>query len=196
MMDLSKKGKMLREMRKACGLTQKQVADRLGITAKTVSKWETGRGFPDVSSISSLAAVFGVSERMILTEDITKNKVQAGNIRRTKFYLCQSCGSNLEVMGESEIICCGNRLRPLSAKKADSAHIATLSELEDELYIEFSHDMTKEHYISFVTYIGFDKKITAKLYPEQDAAIRLPKIPRGKLYFCCTQHGLFEITTG
>ena len=193
-MDLSKKGKMLCEMRKSRGLTQKQVADKLGITAKTVSKWENGRGFPDVSSISALAAIFNVSERVILAEDITKNEVQAGNIKRTKFYVCPSCGSILELMGESEIICCGNRLAPLTAEATDESHRISVSELEDELYIEFSHDMTKEHYITFVSYIGFDRKITVKLYPEQDAAIRLPRIPRGKLCFCCSQHGLFEAT--
>ena len=47
-MNLSKNGKLLCDLRKAKGLTQKQVADKLGIVPKTVSKWETGHGFPDV----------------------------------------------------------------------------------------------------------------------------------------------------
>lgn len=41
-MDLSKNGKLLRDLRSAKGMTQKQVADQLNICAKTVSKWETG----------------------------------------------------------------------------------------------------------------------------------------------------------
>ena len=41
-MNLSKNGELLRDLRKSRGMTQKQVADRLGVLPKTVSKWETG----------------------------------------------------------------------------------------------------------------------------------------------------------
>lgn len=85
-MDLSKSGKLIRDLRKAKEMTQKQVADRLEILPKTVSKWETGHGFPDVSMVSALADIFGVSERMLLSGDVVQNMQEAGNMKRTKFY--------------------------------------------------------------------------------------------------------------
>lgn len=87
-MDLIKFGKLLCDLRKAKGLTQKQVADNLGILPKTVSKWETGHGFPDVSVVSSLADILGVSERTLLFGNLTQNIQEVGNMKKTKFYVC------------------------------------------------------------------------------------------------------------
>lgn len=53
--------------------------------------------------------------------------------------------------------------------------------------------MTKEHYISFVSYVSFDRVLTVKLYPEQGAELRIPQMRRGKMYYYCSEHGLFEI---
>ena len=64
--------------------------------------------------------------------------------------------------------------------------------LENDFYIEFNHEMTKEHFISFVAYVGYDRILTVRLYPEQSATVRFPKMYRGKLYFYCSNHGLFE----
>ena len=191
-MDLIKSGKLIRDLRKARGLTQKQVADRLGILPKTVSKWETGHGFPDVSTLSDLAGVLGVSEKTILSGGLPENPEEAGNMKKTKFYVCPCCGSFMQGLGNSQVVCCGKPLKPLTARAADNEHCMTVSEAEDEHYIEFAHDMTKEHYISFVSYVRFDRVLTVKLYPEQDAAVRLPRMYGGKLYFYCNKHGLFE----
>lgn len=72
-MDLNKSGNLIRELRKSKKMTQKQVAKILGIEPKTVSKWETGRGFPDISFVSGLADIFGVSEKILLSGDLIKN---------------------------------------------------------------------------------------------------------------------------
>lgn len=190
-MDLMKNGKLLYELRKAKGMTQKQVADRLGVQAKTVSKWETGHGFPDVSYLSELADLFGVSERILLSGRLIRNSEDVGNMKKTKFYTCPHCGSFMQGTGECQAVCCGKTLRPLTAKQADERHGITLSELEDELYIEFHHEMTKEHFIGFVSYVSYDRVLTVKLYPEQDSALRFPKMYGGKLYYYCNRHGLF-----
>ena len=191
-MDLVKQGKLLSYLRRANGLTQKQVADRLGIVAKTVSKWETGKGFPDVSVISALADILGVSERVLLSGTLNKNSNQTGNIKKTKFYLCPYCGSMIEGTGEFEIICCGKPIEKLTAQQPDGDHLITVSEIENDFYIEFNHDMTKEHFIRFVAYIGFDRILLVRLYPEQASAVRFPKMYGGKFYYCCSEHGLFE----
>ncbi len=60
-MNAEKTGKYIAEIRGAIGLTQKELADRIGVTDKAVSKWETGRGFPDIGVLEILAKELGVS---------------------------------------------------------------------------------------------------------------------------------------
>ena len=191
-MDLNKNGKLLCDLRKAKGMTQKEVADKLGVVPKTVSKWETGHGFPDVSTVSALADILGVSEKTILSGDLEQNLESANNMKRTKFYVCPHCGSFLQGTGNGQVVCCGKQLEALTAVSADDEHTINISEIEDDYYIEFNHEMTKEHYISFVSYVRFDRVLTVKLYPEQDCAVRFPKMYGGKIYFYCSKHGLFE----
>ena len=191
-MDLIKNGKLLCDLRKSKGLTQKEVADKLGIVPKTVSKWETGHGFPDISTLSSLADILGVSERILLSGDLVQNTKEVSNIKRTSFYVCPNCGGIMQGTGKGQIICCGKTLEPLSAKAPDDCHMITVSEIEDEFYIEFDHEMTKQHYIGIVSYVRFDRVLTVALYPEQDCAVRIPKMYGGKIIYYCNEHGLFE----
>lgn len=191
-MDLNKHRKLLRDLRKTKGMTQKQVADKLGVLPKTVSKWETGHGFPDVSTVSALADILGVSEKTILSGDLNANSEEAINMKRTKFYVCPDCGSLMQRTGNSQVVCCGKTLESLKSSVTDDEHKINISEIEDDYYIEFDHKMTKEHYISFVSYVRFDRVLTLKLYPEQDCAVRFPKMRGGQLYYYCNKHGLFE----
>lgn len=191
-MDLVKCGKLLSDLRKTKGMTQKQVADKLGVLAKTVSKWETGRGFPDVSVVSSLAGILGVSERVILSGNLTYNNQEVGNMKRIKFYVCPECGSVMQGTGKCEVICCGKPVEAFSSKKADESHCVNVSEIENDFYVEFSHEMTKQHFIGFVAYVGFDRVFVVRMYPEQDPTVRFPRMFKGKLYFYCNNHGLFE----
>ena len=189
-MDLIKNGKLLCDLRRARGMTQKEVAEKLGVVPKTVSKWETGHGFPDVSMLTALAKVLGVDEKVLLSGELSKNRASAGNIQRISFYVCPDCGSMLQGVGAAELVCCGKPLMPLTAQETDDTHTLRISELENDYYIEFNHEMTKQHYISFVAHVRFDRVLTVKLYPEQAAAVRIPKLP-GRLYYYCSNHGLF-----
>ena len=60
-MDNIQFGAFVAQLRKERGLTQKELADKLNVTDKAVSKWETGKGFPDVKLLEPLAQVLGVS---------------------------------------------------------------------------------------------------------------------------------------
>ena len=191
-MDLNKNGKLLCGLKKSKGMTQKEVANKLGVVPKTVSKWETGHGFPDVSTVSALAEILGVSEKTILSGEISQNLEDSGNMKRTKFYVCPNCGGFMQGIGGSQIVCCGKQIEPLKANSVDDEHIIHISEIEDDYFIEFNHEMIKEHYISFVSYVWFDRALIVKLYPEQNAEVRFPKMRGGKLYFYCSRHGLFE----
>ena len=191
-MDLIKNGNLLRILRKEKGLTQKALAEKLGVVPKTVSKWETGRGFPDVSILSKLADILGVNERCLLAGSLQANKAETGNLKRTKFYVCPHCCSTMQGLGDCQIVCCGKLLQPLQPNKPDEEHTPVIQEIENDFYIEFPHEMTKEHYIRFVAYIGYERILTVRLYPEQDCAARFPKAYSGKLAYYCEKDGLFE----
>ena len=192
-MNLSKTGRLIAELRQEKGLTQREVAERLGICAKTVSKWETGHGFPDVSLISGLSEIFCVDISKLLVGEMPRIKPEVGNVKRTKFYVCEKCGNLLTSIGNAEIVCCGRKLLPLNVNEVDDAHRLNIENIEDDFYITFSHPMEKEHYISFVSYVRFDRVLTVKLYPEQGGELRFPRMRGGKMYYYCSAHGLFEV---
>ncbi|MFA7636358.1 MAG: helix-turn-helix domain-containing protein [Monoglobales bacterium] len=191
-MDLKKSGELLCNLRKAKGLSQKDVAEKLGLQPKTVSKWETGHGFPDVSYVAELSKILGVSAESLLMGYLAENREEDGNMKRIKFYVCPDCGGILYGTGEGQVICCGKQLSALKPSKDSDNHKISISEIENDYYITFDHEMTKNHYIGFVAMVSFDKILLAKLYPEQDPSVRLPRINRGKFYYYCSKHGLFE----
>ena len=66
-MDAKKTGKFICENRKKCGLSQKELADKLSITDKAISKWERGISFPDISMLIPLSEVLEISLYDLLT---------------------------------------------------------------------------------------------------------------------------------
>ena len=182
-------------------MTQRQAADRLNISDKTISKWERGLGCPDVSLLGELSGLYGVNIEKILDGNIASNARETGNLKRIRFYVCPSCGNVISNTGKAEISCCGRKLPPLEAKPADEAHAPTLEDTDGSLYITFRHEMGKEHFISFVAYVANDRLLFIKLYPEQEASVILPDTSAGKLslkygrklYYYCTRYGLFQL---
>jgi len=199
--DCNKVGTLLRELRKEKEMTQKQVADRMHISDKAISKWERGLGCPDVSLLGELSELFEVNIEKILLGDLESNDMETGNLKRMKFYVCPNCGNVISTTGDAELSCCGRKLAPLVAKPADEKHAATVEEADGEYYITFDHDMSKTHFLSFVAYVTSDRSLFLKLYPEQNAAVHLPKIVGGnlvkrssnRLYYYCSQHGLWLV---
>jgi len=190
-MDCSKVGKLILSLRKEKKMTQKEVADAMNISDKTISKWERGLGCPDVSLLSDLSHILGVNIEKILLGDLEPNDADGGNMKRIKFYVCPHCGNVVSNTGEAEISCCGRQLEPLIAKPEDNAHKIGIDEIEEDYYITVPHEMSKSHYISFVAHVACDRVLIVRLYPEQAAELRFPKMYGGKLYFYCSQHGLW-----
>ena len=189
-MDCKKVGNLIFELRKENKMTQKQLADKMNISDKTISKWERGLGCPDVSLLHELSDIFNVNIEKILLGDLEPNEFDGGNMKKTKLYVCPDCGNILTSTSEAEVSCCGRRLKPLSPAQEDQEHQLNFQIIDGEYYITFSHEMTKSHYISFVAYISYDRFFIVKLYPEQNGEIRFPILRGGKLYFFCNQHGL------
>lgn len=86
-MNLENVGQLLRRLRKEKGLTQQQIGDKLNISAKTVSKWECGCGFPDVSVLKELSEILDVNINIILSGDLQQNNEETGNMKKNRL-LC------------------------------------------------------------------------------------------------------------
>lgn len=190
-MDLLKTGRLISQLRRENKFTQKDVAEKLGVCPKTVSKWETGRGFPDVSLIAQLSEIFKVDISKLIEGEMPKIKTEAQNVKKTKFYVCGQCGNIVTSIGNADIVCCGRKLSPLEAKEPDEAHKLNVEKIEDDYYITFPHPMTKEHYLAFFSYVRFDRVLTVRLYPEQGGELRFPQMRGGRMYYYCSNHGLF-----
>ena len=78
----------IRALRERKALTQKQLAEKLCISDKTISKWETGKGLPDISLLEDLVRVLGVSLTELMTGDLQTNENRSANLRRMGFYVC------------------------------------------------------------------------------------------------------------
>lgn len=187
----------IRGLREGRGLTQRQLAERLGVTDKAVSKWESGRGLPDISLVEDLSRELGVSVAELLTGDVRENANRAGNMLRSKFYVCPICGNVMHAMGEGSFSCCGTALLPQDAEDAaeDSEHAFKIERIEDDWFVTLDHPMTKDHFISFVAYVTMDGICMKKLYPEQMVQPRFALRGGGWMYLYCNRHGLFRMKT-
>lgn len=188
---------IIKSLREGKRLTQRELASAVGVTDKAVSKWESGRGLPDISLIDALAQALGVSVAELLTGDVRENANRAGNMMRSKFYVCPICGNVVHAMGEVSFSCCGVQLMPQEAEDADEddAHRVHVERIENDWYLTLDHPMTKQHYLSFAAYVTSDTVSLKKLYPEQSPEVRFPMRGSGLLYVFCNQHGLFRLKT-
>ena len=77
-------GSTIKALREKKNYTQKQLADRLAVSDKTISKWETAKGLPDITLLEPLAKELGVSVAELLSGECITNRNRAGNMLRTK----------------------------------------------------------------------------------------------------------------
>ena len=185
-------GGTIKTLREARNLTQAELADKIGVSSKTVSKWETAKGLPDITLLQPLASALGVSVIELMNGEPVANHNLSANMLRCKFYVCPLCGNIIHTTGSALVSCCGITLPPLEAEEADEFHSITIEPVEDEYFITVPHPMTKGHYISFIASVTSDRLQMVKLYPEGNAETRLQLRGRGYLYYYCNQHGLFR----
>lgn len=181
--------KQLREERK---ITQAELGAKIGVSSKTVSKWETGKGLPDISLLQPLAGALGVSVIELMNGEPIANRNVSANMLRGKFYVCPVCGNVIHAMGNALVSCCGITLPSLEAEEMDDDHAVAIETVEDEHYVTIHHPMSKSHFISFVAFVTTDRMQMVKFYPEGDAATRLQLRGMGQLYYYCNQHGLYK----
>lgn len=185
-------GAMIKRLREGGKMTQAQLAEKLHVSDKAISKWETGRGYPDISLIEPLSAALGVSVLELLSGADVVNANRSSNMLRTKLYVCPLCGNVIQSTGAAIVSCCGIVLPALEAEPEDDAHHLQLERVEDEYYVTIDHEMRRTHFISFISALSDDGFEIKKLYPEGNAEARFKIRSTRLLYWYCNQHGLFN----
>ena len=185
-------GNTIKQLREARKLTQTELADMIGVSSKTVSKWETAKGLPDISLLQPLAQALGISVIELMNGEQITNRNISANMLRCKFYVCPLCGNVIHSMGDALISCCGITLPALEAEDGEEDHRITVENVEDEHFITIDHPMTKQHFISFAAFVTSDRIQMVKFYPEGNAETRMQLRGRGYLYYYCNRHGLFK----
>lgn len=191
-MDRYVMGAVIRRLRENKRMTQEQLAERIFVSGKAVSKWETGQGFPDISLLEPLSNALDISVIELLSGEDIRNLNRSADMARSRFYVCPVCGNVIRTTGEAVVSCCGITLPPLEPEAPDPEHMIRTEIVEDEYYVVIDHPMERDHYISFLAAVSDQRVQFVKLYPESNAEARF-KIDRVvKLYGYCNRHGLFE----
>ena len=186
-------GTMIKELREKYHLTQAELADRLNVSDKTISKWETAKGYPDITLLEPIAEVFEISVTELIAGNAVRNVNVSANMIRSNFYVCPVCGNIIHSMGEAVIQCHGILLTPCREEETDEKHMIFMERVEDEYYVRIAHDMTKQHYISFIAALSTDKLQMVKLYPEGNAEARIKINGVRKILFYCNRDGMFSV---
>lgn len=186
-------GTVIKELREKNNLTQAELADKLCVSDKTVSKWECAKGYPDITLLEPIAKLFGISVTELLSGNSISNMNVSANMMRSKFYVCPVCGNVIHGMGEAVITCHGVQLLPSEAELTDENHKIFVEMVDDEYFVQVEHEMNKEHYISFIAAVSLDRLQLVKLYPEgnAEASFRIRGVKR--VYIFCNRDGLFYL---
>lgn len=192
-MDKYVTGAVIRKLRENKKMTQEELAGKVFVSSKAVSKWETGQGFPDVSLIEPLAKALDISVIELLSGEDIRNLNRSSNMTKGRFYVCPVCGNVIQTTGDAVVSCCGITLPPLEPETSDPEHEINVEIAEDEYYVTVDHPMGKDHYISFIAAVSDGGIQFTKLYPEGNAEARFRISCVRKIYAYCNRHGLFML---
>jgi DNA-binding XRE family transcriptional regulator len=91
-------GAVIKRLREEKNMTQQQLADKLSVSAKTISKWETAKGYPDITLLESIANALSVSVTELISSNTIVNSNVSANMLRSHFYVCPVCGNIVHSM--------------------------------------------------------------------------------------------------
>lgn len=186
-------GSIIKTNREKRKMTQAELAAILKVSDKAVSKWETGRSYPDITLVEPLAKALGLSTIELLSGQCITNNNASFDIRKTKIYVCPICGNVITAAGDTVVSCCGIVLPALEAETPGEHCLFPMhvEEVEDEFYVSLDHPMTKDHHISFIAAVSCDRIELVKLYAEGAAEARFKKRWTEFIYYYCNKHGLY-----
>lgn len=185
-------GAIIKQFREKEKLTQQDLADKIMVSNKTISKWENGKGLPDISLLDSLAKALNVSLIELMSGYTVSNNNVSANMKKAVWYVCPLCGNVIHSMGEAVISCCGITLPKLEKEDENEEHIIQVERVEDEYLVKINHPMDKNHFITFVSYVTENKIQVERFYPQGEALTRFKINGHGKIYAYCNHHGLYE----
>lgn len=190
-MDNVKMGELIRKLRKADNMTQRQLAEKLHVSDKAVSKWERGMGSPEVSLIGEISRIFQVDMQNLISGELHQNGLSGGNLKQMKFYVCPDCGNLIMSVSGASVTCCGRKRNAINQAKATEEEKLNVEIIENDYFVSSIHEMTREHYITFVALVTSDTVFLKKQYPQWDLQVRIPRFAHGRLLWHCSKHGLF-----
>ena len=185
-------GSLIKKLRETNKMTQSDLANALGVSDKAVSKWETGKGYPDITLVEPLAQALHISVIELLSGEDVCNTNLSLNMRKIRFFVCPICGNVVTAIGETVVSCCGVTLSPLDVEEMDESHSVSIELSEDEYYMTVNHEMSKEHYISFIAAVKDNSIELTKLYPESLAEARFKMSRTKQIFYYCNKHGLYH----
>ena len=183
-------GEYICKLRSENNLSQKKLAEMLGVSDKAVSKWERGNGCPDISLLSGLAGALGTDVHVLLSGESVTHESEKGDMKKVQFYICRECGNIITAASEAAVTCCGNKLTSLEPRRAAEEEMLKTEDIGGEWYVSSDHEMTKEHYISFVAYVSDSIFMMFRQYPEWNLQFTMPMFRTGRLVWYCNRCGL------
>lgn len=190
-MDNVKIGKLIYQLRKENHMTQLQLAEQMNISDKAVSKWERGLGCPELSLLPDLSRIFNVDLEKLLSGELNANEILGGNMKKMRFYICPACGNMITAMTDTNLSCCGKKMKALQPQKANDNDKLNVETIENDFYITTNHTMDRKHYIAFIALLTGDSILLKKQYPKWGLQVRIPIFAHGRLLWYCNKHGLF-----
>ena len=118
-------GAAIKDLREKRGMTQAELADKIGVSSKTVSKWETAKGLPDISLLQPLAQALGISVIELMNGEPITNRNVSANLLRCRLHVCPICGNVIHALGDALVSCCGVTLPALEAEEEDGSHASS-----------------------------------------------------------------------
>lgn len=169
-----KTGPLIRSLRLEQRLTQKQLAELLHLSDRTISKWERGAGLPDAGLLPELSRILKIPAEQLLSGELPANRKDVGNMKRIRFYRCPQCGNLLTSTNEAHISCCGRSLSPLLPRKAEGEHFFQAERSDGEWYLTTAHPMEKDHFLTFAAWVDLGADLPR---PALSGTGRIPTAP-------------------
>lgn len=139
MIDRRELGHMIKELREKKGMTQLELASLLNLSDRTISKRETGRGYPDITFLERTAALFPLSVDELLSGAGVNNSNVSYNMLKASFYVCPVCGNTIVSTGEGSFSCHGITLEKPGKNAVEDEHSVSVEVVEDEYFISIPH---------------------------------------------------------
>ena len=139
-------------------------------------------------TLQQLKYVIEVAERGSITEAAKSMFIAQPSLSAAIRELEEETGTSIFVRKSRGVL-----LTPEQAEPEDDAHRLEIETVEDEYYVHIDHEMTKQHYISFVAAVSPDRIQMVKLYPEGNAEARFQLRGVMQILFFCNRDGLFGV---